>query len=80
MTAPRIATAPPGTANGAAHPPGAPPPAPPPNPKQQAVTFALELAKIRATGAVGSDKVTTAQQLITDAETIAAFIRQPPRP
>lgn len=55
-------------------------PAPPPNPKIQAVTFALQLAEIRANTVVGGDKHTSVVQLISDAEAIAAFIGTgPPR-
>lgn len=56
------------------------PAAPPPNPKIQAVTFALQLAEIRATTGVASDKATTVAQLISDATEIANFIGTgPPR-
>ena len=51
-------------------------PAAPPSPKQQAVTFALELAKVRATGGVPGERATTADQLIADAKTIAAYLGQ----
>jgi hypothetical protein len=55
-----------------------PPTAPPPNPKQQAVTFALELAKIRATlPGASANRGTDVKQLIADATEIAAFIGQP---
>jgi hypothetical protein len=54
------------------------PTAPPPNPRQQAVTFALELAKIRATAGVAAEKITTAQQVVSDAEVFAAFIGKTP--
>lgn len=54
---------------------GNPPAAEPPSPKIQAVTFALELAKVRSTT---SRQATTAEQLIDDAKTIAAFIGQAP--
>jgi hypothetical protein len=54
-----------------------PPTAPPPNPKQQAVTFALELAKIRATlPGASANRGTDVKQLIDDATAIAAFIGQ----
>jgi hypothetical protein len=52
--------------------------APPPNPRQQAVTFALELAKIRASAGVAAEKITTAQQVVSDAEVFAAFIGKTP--
>lgn len=61
-----------GVGNGGVQRPSA---APPPNPKIQAVTFALELAKVRSTT---SRQATTAEQLIDDAKTIAAFIGQAP--
>jgi hypothetical protein len=55
-------------------------PAQPPNPKIQAVTFALQLAEVRANTAVGGDKRTSVTQLLSDAEAIAAFIgAAPPR-
>jgi hypothetical protein len=55
---------------------GAPPPKPaaPPNPKIQAVTFALELAKIRAAAGVAGEKITEVTQLLSDAGEIAKFI------
>jgi hypothetical protein len=63
------------TAPGSQAPAGRPAaPAPPPNPKIQAVTFALQLAEIRANTGVAGDRVTTVQQLISDAGEIAAFI------
>lgn len=46
----------------------------PPNPKIQAVTFALELAKVKATAAVPGKRETTVDQLINDAKAINAFI------
>jgi hypothetical protein len=53
----------------------------PPNPKQQAVTFALELAKIRATlPGASANRGTDVKQLIADATEIAAFIGQPAAP
>jgi len=56
------------------------PPAPPPNPKIQAVTFALQLAEVRANTAVGGDKHTSVTQLLSDAGAIATFIGTgPPR-
>jgi len=51
-------------------------PAAPPSPKQQAVTFALELAKVRATGGVPGERATTADQLVADAKMIAAYLGQ----
>jgi hypothetical protein len=54
-----------------------PPAAAPPNPKQQAVTFALELAKIRATlPGASANRGTDVKQLIDDATAIAVFIGQ----
>lgn len=56
------------------------PAAPPPSPKVQALSTALELAKIRAAAGLPSDRVTTVDMLISDAEAIAAFIGTgPPR-
>lgn len=46
-------------------------------PKQQAVTFAIELAKIRGTSGVAGERVTTAAQLVADARTIAAYLGSP---
>lgn len=57
--------------------PNRPPAAPPPNPKVQAVTFALELAKIRSSSMPKQD--TTAELLIQDATKIAAYIGEAPR-
>jgi hypothetical protein len=48
--------------------------APLPSPKVQAVTFALELAKVRASTGVAADKHTSVEQLIDDATAIASFI------
>lgn len=64
MTAPGFGQTPAGSAR----------PAPPPNPKIQAVTFALELATIRATAGTAAERLTDVSQLIADAEQIAAFI------
>jgi len=72
MSAPTFSSASP--ARTASQPPLAP--AAPPSPKQQAVTFALELAKVRATGGVPGERTTTADQLIADAKTIAAYLGQ----
>jgi len=52
-----------------------PPAAPPPNPKIQAVTFAIELAKLRA---VTTKQATNANELVADAQTIATFIGAQP--
>jgi hypothetical protein len=49
-------------------------PAAPPSPKVQAITFALDLAKLRSVGGIPGERVTTADQLITDAKAIAAYI------
>jgi len=60
--------------------PVAKPVAPPPSPKVQALSTALELAKIRGTAGVPSQRVTTVEQLISDAQKIADFIgAAPPR-
>jgi ABC-type uncharacterized transport system ATPase subunit len=48
--------------------------APPPNPKVQAVTFALELAKIRAAAGVAGEKQTEVTRLLADAKEIADFL------
>lgn len=53
-----------------------PPAAPPPNPRQQAVTFALELAKIRASAGQPGNRDTDVARLVADAKEIAAFIGQ----
>lgn len=62
---------------GASNLPSAPKP-PPPNPKIQAVTFALELAKVRATMALPKSQAPTADELIADAEKISAFLGRSP--
>jgi hypothetical protein len=80
MTAPNGTFA---TSSSDPHPPGSPrpPAAAPPNPRQQAVTFALELAKIRATlPGASANRGTDVKQLIDDATAIAAFIGQPTAP
>ena len=59
-------------ASGSAQPPLAP--AAPPSPKIQAIGFALELAKTRATGGNPGQRVTDVSLLISDAEAIAKFI------
>jgi hypothetical protein len=54
-----------------------PPATPPPNPKQQAVTFALELAKIRATlPGASANRGTDVKQLIAEPCPATDFERQ----
>lgn len=51
--------------------------APAPSPKVQAVTLAIELAKVRATSEQGRTRATSVEQLLSDAEAIASFIGTP---
>jgi len=45
-----------------------------PNPKEQALAAALELARIRGSAGMGSDRMTSVNQLLTDSRAISAYL------